>query len=592
MMEMFRRAHEHQGAAFVEVYQNCNVFNDGAFEGITEQGRAGRHADRPRSTASRSASAPRASSASCSTSSARPRSSTSPTSARTRLLVHDEHRRRPDARVRALAAGRPADHADAGRCVPRRRAPGVRAPRCSGSSSAASERSGPGDLAALLATGATWDDRLTGSRTVTTGLTAGRRQRLARRSVVEGAEDHARARLGREERRLLRHAHAGERGRAGLRDRDRVAAGRAASARPWRRARRRRASRGGTSTLAPRAAGDHDRFERAVSIVARPRGGSSAARGPRARVADAAARGRRRRRARARPRARIAISSSRRRASGVFGPTVSIVNASASAARRSGPGGEVHEPVDRLDAELVVGQLDDERHDRAGAGIACPGAAAARRGRRARSRSGGARRRGRAGTRPTAARDRGDACAGSSIAKSAWLPRPRRCRSPRRPARVDEQSVRPSVERQAPDRVEVQRASPAAARAGRSWPSAACARAAARSPSPGLGQRRARRGRRRWCGARRVLVGEVHAVAVEARAAGRGRARRRRATSRSAARRARSDRRRRRRRGGGSGAPRCRGARPRAWRAGPRRSRRKVARRRAAGPAVAAVAAA
>jgi 2-oxoglutarate ferredoxin oxidoreductase subunit beta len=35
MMEAFRRAHEHEGSAFVEVYQNCNVFNDGAFEGIT-----------------------------------------------------------------------------------------------------------------------------------------------------------------------------------------------------------------------------------------------------------------------------------------------------------------------------------------------------------------------------------------------------------------------------------------------------------------------------------------------------------------------------------------------------------------------------
>jgi 2-oxoglutarate ferredoxin oxidoreductase subunit beta len=35
MQEIFRRAHEHQGAAFVEVYQNCNVFNDGAFEKIT-----------------------------------------------------------------------------------------------------------------------------------------------------------------------------------------------------------------------------------------------------------------------------------------------------------------------------------------------------------------------------------------------------------------------------------------------------------------------------------------------------------------------------------------------------------------------------
>jgi 2-oxoglutarate ferredoxin oxidoreductase subunit beta len=34
MVEMFKRAHEHQGAAFVEVYQNCNVFNDGAFDTI------------------------------------------------------------------------------------------------------------------------------------------------------------------------------------------------------------------------------------------------------------------------------------------------------------------------------------------------------------------------------------------------------------------------------------------------------------------------------------------------------------------------------------------------------------------------------
>jgi 2-oxoglutarate ferredoxin oxidoreductase subunit beta len=35
MMEMFRRAHDHTGAAFVEIFQNCNVFNDGAFEQIT-----------------------------------------------------------------------------------------------------------------------------------------------------------------------------------------------------------------------------------------------------------------------------------------------------------------------------------------------------------------------------------------------------------------------------------------------------------------------------------------------------------------------------------------------------------------------------
>ncbi|MGH9000504.1 MAG: 2-oxoacid:ferredoxin oxidoreductase subunit beta [Acidimicrobiia bacterium] len=34
MMEVFRRAHDHHGGAFVEIYQNCNVFNDGAFETI------------------------------------------------------------------------------------------------------------------------------------------------------------------------------------------------------------------------------------------------------------------------------------------------------------------------------------------------------------------------------------------------------------------------------------------------------------------------------------------------------------------------------------------------------------------------------
>jgi 2-oxoglutarate ferredoxin oxidoreductase subunit beta len=34
MIETFRRAHNHRGASFVEVYQNCNVFNDGAFETI------------------------------------------------------------------------------------------------------------------------------------------------------------------------------------------------------------------------------------------------------------------------------------------------------------------------------------------------------------------------------------------------------------------------------------------------------------------------------------------------------------------------------------------------------------------------------
>lgn len=32
-----KRAHEHQGTSFVEIYQNCNIFNDGAFFEFTEK---------------------------------------------------------------------------------------------------------------------------------------------------------------------------------------------------------------------------------------------------------------------------------------------------------------------------------------------------------------------------------------------------------------------------------------------------------------------------------------------------------------------------------------------------------------------------
>jgi 2-oxoglutarate ferredoxin oxidoreductase subunit beta len=34
MMATFKRAYEHVGASLVEIYQNCNVFNDGAFDAI------------------------------------------------------------------------------------------------------------------------------------------------------------------------------------------------------------------------------------------------------------------------------------------------------------------------------------------------------------------------------------------------------------------------------------------------------------------------------------------------------------------------------------------------------------------------------
>ena len=37
MIDTFRAAHEHHGASFVEIYQNCNVFNDGQFDDITKR---------------------------------------------------------------------------------------------------------------------------------------------------------------------------------------------------------------------------------------------------------------------------------------------------------------------------------------------------------------------------------------------------------------------------------------------------------------------------------------------------------------------------------------------------------------------------
>lgn len=37
LQEMLLRAQQHKGASFLEIYQNCNIFNDGAFEIFTEK---------------------------------------------------------------------------------------------------------------------------------------------------------------------------------------------------------------------------------------------------------------------------------------------------------------------------------------------------------------------------------------------------------------------------------------------------------------------------------------------------------------------------------------------------------------------------
>ena len=37
MVEMLKAAHDHHGASFVEIYQNCNIYNDGAFDVVREE---------------------------------------------------------------------------------------------------------------------------------------------------------------------------------------------------------------------------------------------------------------------------------------------------------------------------------------------------------------------------------------------------------------------------------------------------------------------------------------------------------------------------------------------------------------------------
>lgn len=37
LQELLKRCHAHKGTSFLEIYQNCNIFNDGAFETFTEK---------------------------------------------------------------------------------------------------------------------------------------------------------------------------------------------------------------------------------------------------------------------------------------------------------------------------------------------------------------------------------------------------------------------------------------------------------------------------------------------------------------------------------------------------------------------------
>jgi 2-oxoglutarate/2-oxoacid ferredoxin oxidoreductase subunit beta len=155
MQEVFRRAWEHKGGAFVEIYQNCNVFNDGAFEAVTakehrasmliplEHGRPVTFGDDDEL---------------CVTLDAQGNARIAPRAevAEEDVLVHDESRADPALAftLSRLASG-PHQPTPVGvfRAVER---PDY-ATGASQQIAAAQERSGPGDLAALLRSGATWD---------------------------------------------------------------------------------------------------------------------------------------------------------------------------------------------------------------------------------------------------------------------------------------------------------------------------------------------------------------------------------------------------------------------------------------------------
>jgi 2-oxoglutarate ferredoxin oxidoreductase subunit beta len=151
MMDTIRRAHEHRGAAFVEIYQNCNVFNDGAFEQITgkevrgsmliplEDGKAIRFGEKGVIMRSdgRLAIVPIAE------------------VGEDALLVHDEAREPAGLafQLSRLSSG-PHEPTPIGvfRAVDRP----TYDESVQGQLLAAQERQGPGDLAALLASGGTW----------------------------------------------------------------------------------------------------------------------------------------------------------------------------------------------------------------------------------------------------------------------------------------------------------------------------------------------------------------------------------------------------------------------------------------------------
>jgi 2-oxoglutarate ferredoxin oxidoreductase subunit beta len=155
MMEVFLRAHAHPGAAFVEVYQNCNVFNDGAFDTIlNKDARANmlidlKHGEPVRFGTDNEFGV-------VMNEYGEARIVRVEDVGEDRLVVHDEHRRDPSL---AFALSRLADHPETPTPVGVFR--DVERPTYDAELQAqlvqASERSGPGDINTILRNAPTWD---------------------------------------------------------------------------------------------------------------------------------------------------------------------------------------------------------------------------------------------------------------------------------------------------------------------------------------------------------------------------------------------------------------------------------------------------
>jgi 2-oxoglutarate ferredoxin oxidoreductase subunit beta len=154
MLDALRRAYEHPGAAFVEIYQNCNVFNDGAFEAITaKDSRADmlidlKHGEPIRFGADNEKGIALNAFGECEIVDVADVGAD-------RLLVHDEHRDDPSLAF-ALSRVSHAPTMPTPIGVFRDVARPVYEQSVQVQLAAASERNGPGDLGSLIASGSTW----------------------------------------------------------------------------------------------------------------------------------------------------------------------------------------------------------------------------------------------------------------------------------------------------------------------------------------------------------------------------------------------------------------------------------------------------